>query len=85
MGGIIVRVKVIVKIQLRFTVFSNDEGRLFVDVIGLFQGLAKKEIGIGAFFATLFVLEAQGFFASPIRKGSDGRLEFVRSDGGEVI
>ena len=71
--------------EFGFAVFSNDEGRLFVDAIGLFQGLAKKQIGKGAFLATLFMLEAQGFFASPIRKGSDGRLEFVRSDGGEVI
>ena len=68
-----------------FTVFAYQEGGLLVDAIGLLESLAEKEIGIGAFFATLFVLEAQGFFASPIRKGSDGRLEFVRSDGGEVI
>ena len=73
------------KKQVGFAVLANDERRLFVDAIGLFQGLAKKQIGKGAFFATLFVLEAQGFFASPIRKGSDGRLKFVRSDRSEVV
>lgn len=85
MGGIIVRVKVIVKIQVRFTVFAYQEGGLLVDAIGLLESLAEKEIGKGTFLSALLVLEAQGFFASPVRKRGDGRLEFVRSDGGEVI
>lgn len=71
--------------EFGFAVFSNDEGRLFVDAIGLFQGLAKKQIGKGAFLATLFMLEAQGFFASPFRKGSNSRLKFFRSDRSEVV
>ena len=85
MGGIIVRVKVIVKIQLRFTVFAYQEGGLLVDAIGLLESLAEKEIGKGTFLATLFMLEAQGFFSSPIRKGSHSRLKFFRSDVGEII
>ena len=40
MGGIIVRVKVIVKIQLRFAVFAYEEGGLLGDAIGLLEGLA---------------------------------------------
>ena len=71
--------------EFGFAVFSNDEGGLFVDAIGLFQGLAKKQIGEGAFLATLFMLEAQGFFASPFRKGSNSRLKFFRSDGGKIV
>ena len=85
MGGIIVRVKVIVKIQLRLTVFANQEGGVLRDAIGLLEGLAEKQIGKGAFLAPLFMLEAQGFFASPFRKGSNSRLKFFRSDGGKIV
>ena len=85
MGEIIVRVKVIVKIQLRFTVFAYQEGGLLVDAIGLLESLAEKEIGKGTFLATLFMLEAQGFFASPVRKGGKSLLQFLWGDRGEVV
>ena len=71
--------------EFGFAVFSNDEGRLFVDAIGLFQGLAKKQIGKGAFLATLFMLEAQGFFTSPVRKGGKSLFQFLWGDRGEVV
>lgn len=71
--------------EFGFAVGTEGERGLLGDAIGLLKSLAKKQIGIGALLATLFVLETQGFFSSPIRKGSHSRLKFFRSDVGEII
>ena len=71
--------------EFGFAVFAYEEGGLLGDAIGLLEGLAKKQIGKGTFLSALLVLEAQGFFASPVRKGGKSLLQFLWGDRGEVV
>ena len=65
--------------------FANPKRRLFRDTINFAKGLTEEEVGVGAFYAALPMLETEGFFASPVREGGDGGLEFFRSNGGESV
>jgi hypothetical protein len=68
-----------------FSVFADEEGGLFCDAIDLTKGLAEKEIGEGAFDASLSMLESQGFLASPFWEGGDSSFEFLVRNTSEMF
>ena len=71
--------------EFGFAVGAEGEGGLFGDAIDFAEGLAEEEVGEGAFEASLAMLETEGFFASPRRKGGEGCFQLFRSDGIKIV
>ena len=71
--------------EFGFAVGAEGEGGLLGDAIDFAEGLAKEEVGEGAFETALPMLEAEGFFASPRRKGGDGCFQLFRGDGIKIV
>lgn len=63
--------------EFGFAVGTEGEGRLLGDAVGFAEGLAEEEVGEGAFEASLAMLETEGFFASPRRKGGEGGFQLL--------
>lgn len=68
-----------------FAVGAEGEGGLPGDAIDFAEGLAKEEVGKGAFEASLAMFETEGFFASPRRKGGEGCFQLFRGDGIKIV
>ena len=71
--------------EFGFAVGAEGEGGLLGDAVGFAEGLAEEEVGEGAFETALPMLEAEGFFASPRRKGGDGCFQLFRGDGIKIV
>ena len=63
--------------EFGFAVGAEGEGGLLGDAVGFAEGLAEEEVGEGAFEASLAMLETEGFFASPRRKGGEGCFQLL--------
>ena len=63
--------------EFGFAVGTEGEGGLLGDAVGFAEGLAEEEVGEGAFEASLAMLETEGFFASPRRKGGEGGFQLL--------
>ena len=71
--------------EFGFAVGAEGEGGLLGDAVGFVEGLAEEEVGEGAFETALPMLEAEGFLASPRRKGGDGCFQLFRGDGIKIV
>ncbi len=71
--------------EFGFAVGAVGEGGLFGDAIDFAEGLAEQQVGEGAFEASLAMLETEGFFASPRRKGGEGCFQLFRGDGIKIV